>query len=115
MRILGSLSSVILGMALVGCSADAPNPEPTEAPADDLVTLLMMQSHARMVDCGNDEPVGDLACAYLVDGTERPTPDTSTIRSGARFSSKMPDNRPIMQRIFLSTNDGCAAKPPPRR
>ncbi len=51
-----------------------------EKPAEELTRLLILKSHIRMVDCGHDEPVGDLKCAYNAAAEDQPVEDAQRLR-----------------------------------
>jgi hypothetical protein len=53
--------------------------EPHEAPREDLRRLLLMRSHARMLDCGHDEGAGDLSCAFRTSGEPAPAQPERTL------------------------------------
>jgi hypothetical protein len=90
MRIADPTLHLVFGAVLMGCASEAPPPpaapaEPLAVPAspsepssngkgddDGLRQLVTARPFVRMVDCGHDDEVAELACGYSVAGEPRP-------------------------------------------
>ena len=51
-----------------------------EEPASNLTMLIVARSYQRMIDCGADETIGDLGCAFTDDGEARAIQPEHTLR-----------------------------------
>jgi peptidyl-prolyl cis-trans isomerase C len=89
-RHLAMLVALTTGCAPQSTASTVPDPPPSlpDAPTAEaepttshLITLLLMKTHARMVDCGHGTDVGPLRCAYKEDGTAKPTKDDDTLHT----------------------------------